>query len=207
MITFLQNCWLSLLLTAIIAYLLGSISFAIIVTRRFSGKDIRSFGSGNAGATNMARVYGMVSGLYTLFGDMAKAGLAGLCGWLIGGHEGLAVACLGCLVGHCWPVFFSFKGGKGVSVSACIGLLFDWRLFIILLITFFVVFVLFKRVSLSSICCAVVFPTAYILLNPTFSLTMVASILIGVCVICMHHQNIKRLIKGEEAKFSPKSAK
>ncbi len=195
------------IISAILGYLCGSVCTGIFVSLKKHKSDVRQHGSGNAGATNMARVYGMMSGLYTLFGDMAKAGLAGLCGWLIAGQEGLAVACLGCLVGHCWPVFFSFKGGKGVSVSACIGLLFDWRLFIILLATFFIVYIIAKRVSLSSICCAIVFPTAYILLNPGFTVTTVASCLIGVCVICMHHQNIKRLIKGEEAKFSPKSAK
>ena len=135
---------------AVIAYLLGSISVAVLLTRDRIGSDVRKQGSGNAGATNVARVFGMKAGVVTLLGDMVKAALSGLAGWLIGGETGLAVACIACLVGHCWPVYFGFRGGKGVSVAGCIALLLDWRMFLLLVVWFAVMAIISRRVSFAS---------------------------------------------------------
>ncbi len=196
---------LKYILSAVIAYLLGSISIAIVVSRIKLGGDVREHGSGNAGATNVARVYGMKAGLMTLFGDMAKTAVSGLIGWLLAGENGLAIACFFCLAGHCWPVYFGFKGGKGVSVAACIALLFDWRFLLILLAVFFLMFLISRRVSLCSVSCAVVYPFAYYFLERSFDLGFFVCLLIAVIVIWLHRGNIRRLLKGEEAQFKPKS--
>lgn len=193
------------ILIAIIGYLLGSISVAVMLTKGKYGSDIRNQGSGNAGATNVARVFGMRAGLITLLGDMAKTALSGLAGVLIAGETGLAVACGACLIGHCWPVWFGFRGGKGVSVSGCIALLLDWRLFLILVAWFFLMFLLSHRVSVCSVTAALVYPIAYWLLNPGFSAGLVVCCMITVVVIFLHRGNIRRLLRGEEARFHPKS--
>lgn len=198
---------LKYVLIAVIGYLLGSISVAVLLTRDRLGSDVRKQGSGNAGATNVARVFGMKAGVATLVGDMAKTALSGLAGMLIGGETGLAVACGACLVGHCWPVYFGFKGGKGVSVSGCIALLLDWRLFLVLVVWFALMFLVSKRVSVCSITAAVVYPIAYYILSRSLDAGFVVSCMIMVIVIFLHRGNIVRLIKGQEPVFKPKSQK
>ena len=191
---------------ALIGYLCGSVSVAVLMTRKKYGRDVRTAGSGNAGATNVARVFGMSAGLMTLGGDMLKTAVSGLAGYLLCGYHGLAVACLGCLLGHCWPLYFHFKGGKGVSVSACIALLLDWRFFLVLLLWFFLMFAISKRVSFCSLMCAVVFPWAFYLFHGAFDLPFWICCIIAVIVFYLHRANIGRLLRGEEAKFKPKSA-
>ena len=111
----------------IAGYLLGSINVAIMYIRRRYRVDVRTEGSGNAGATNVARTHGLGAGLLTLGSDMLKTALAGFLGWKLAGDTGLAVACAAALTGHCFPIYYGFRGGKGVSASACIALLLDWR--------------------------------------------------------------------------------
>ena len=193
------------LLAAICGYLLGSVSISILLSRLFLHDDVRGHGSGNAGATNVARVYGMKAGLITLGGDMLKTLLSAILGLLLAGRTGLAIGCAGCLLGHCWPVFFQFRGGKGVSVSTCIALLLDLRLFLILVAVFFLLFFLTRRVSVCSMAAAVAFPVVYWLLYPGFSVTFCLCLLIFVLVLFMHRENFCRLLRGEEPKFQPKS--
>ncbi len=185
-------------------YLLGSVSVAVLLNRRL-GKDVRDAGSGNAGATNVARVFGMKTGLLTLGGDMAKTALSALLGQLLAGPDGLAIACGACLLGHCFPVFFKFRGGKGVSVGACIALVLDWRMFLALAAVFFLVFLLSRRVSLCSVCAALSYPGLYYLFNPGLSFRFWLCVGIGLLVIFLHRSNIRRLLQGEEAKFRPGS--
>lgn len=196
---------LEYIIIAVASYLLGSISVSIVLSRRRLGGDVRNFGSGNAGATNVARVYGMKAGLITLLGDMAKTGASGLIGWLLKGEAGLALACAFCLIGHCWPLYFSFRGGKGVSVSACIALLLDWRMFIICVSVFAAVVLLTKYVSLSSMIASLTFPPVYWLLNRSLGPGFVLCCLVPVIVIFLHRGNIARLVKGQEPKFKAKS--
>ena len=127
-----MNIWIYALIVAA-GYLLGSINVAIMYIKRRYGVDVRTEGSGNAGATNVARTHGLGAGLLTLGSDMLKTALAGFLGWKLGGSTGLAVACAAALTGHCFPVYYGFRGGKGVSASACIALLLDWRFFLLLL--------------------------------------------------------------------------
>ena len=116
---------LKLLLIAVGSYLLGSVSLSIFLSKRLFGGDVRAHGSGNAGATNMARVYGMMAGALTLAADMAKAAVSMIGGYLLLGDLGLAIGGAGCILGHCFPVLHHFRGGKGVSVGGMLALLLD----------------------------------------------------------------------------------
>lgn len=192
------------LLIAVLGYLFGSLSISVFISKYILRDDVRQHGSGNAGATNVARVFGMKAGLITLGGDMLKTAAAGLLGLLTAGSAGLAVGCAGCLIGHSWPVFFRFRGGKGVSVSACIALLLDWRMFLIVLAVFMLVFLLSRRVSLCSMIASVCFPPVYWLLHPGLSAAFWLCVMVPVLIIFLHRENIVRLIHGKEPKFQPK---
>lgn len=193
------------ILSILLGYLFGSVSIAVILTRSHYGGDVRTQGSGNAGATNVARVFGLKAGLVTLLGDMAKTALSALFGWLLAGPDGLALACTACIVGHCFPVFFGFRGGKGVSVGACIALLLDPRMFLLLLALFAILFLLFRRVSVCSMAAALSYPGLYYLFNPSLDLRFWLCCFIGALVLFLHRGNLMRLLRGEEAKFRPGS--
>lgn len=189
------------LLVVVAGYLLGSVSSAIIYIKKKYHVDVREEGSGNAGATNVARTHGLQAGLITLGFDMVKTALSALIGWWLLGETGVAVGCAAALTGHCWPIYFNFRGGKGVSVSACIALLLDWRFFLILLVLFFATFFLSKRVSVCSITAAAAYPWIYLLLHPGMSPAFYLCLYIMVLVIVFHRSNIRRLIRGEEPEF------
>ena len=186
----------------IAGYLLGSINAAIVYIRKRYNVDVRTEGSGNAGATNVARTHGLGAGLLTLGSDMAKTAAAALIGVLLAGSTGLAVACAAALTGHCFPIYYRFRGGKGVSASACIALLLDWRFFLLLLALFVIVFLLGRRVSLCSISAAAAFPWLYLLLNPGWSPALLLCLYVMVLVIWLHRPNIQRLLRGEEKPFT-----
>ena len=187
---------------AVLGYLLGSISASVLLTKFAYHRDVRTQGSGNAGATNVARVFGMGAGVFTLLADVLKTVLAMLAGRWIFGDIGLAVAGAACITGHCWPVYFHFRGGKGVAVGAAIGLMLDWRLLLILLAAFFLTFAICRIVSVCSMVCAVVLPVAAALMHLGTS-QLVLSIFAGVLVLFMHRSNFMRLLRGEEKKFKP----
>ncbi len=206
----------SLLLSAFVAYLIGSINFAIIVTRLFAKKDIRDFGSGNAGMTNVLRTLGAGPAALVTVGDFCKGLLAVLFGHLIIGYLGGGLPfftdymiALFVMLGHCFPVFYGFKGGKGILVSAGVILALDWRVFLIILGVFLVVVAIRRIVSLASISAAVAFPIAtlvlalidgshYVLWDTLFAVVLSA------IVIFMHRANIKRLLNGTEKPFGKK---
>ena len=191
----------------VIAYLLGSISFAVLLSKILGKKDVRKYGSGNAGATNVARVRGMGCGVLTLLFDGLKTAAAMAIGRLIAGENGFLLAGGACLIGHCFPIFFGFHGGKGVAVGATMGLMFSWKFFLLLCVVFFVVFAIGRRVSLSSIACCVAFPIFEYILGYRGVWEMTLGICAAACVIFMHRGNIKRLIAGTEPVFKPKSGK
>ena len=188
--------WLAVLA---VSYLLGSLSFSIIFSKML-GRDIRQQGSGNAGATNMTRVFGWAAGAATLAFDFLKAIAAMLIGRALLGDVGICLGGMGCLVGHCWPVFHRFKGGKGVSVGAAIGLMIDWRVMVTIVAVFLIVALLSRKVSLGSVCAAVSIVPATLLFAPRAP--MIALAVFGMVVtICRHAENIKRLIAGTEPDF------
>lgn len=182
------------------AYLLGALNFGIIISNRLIGSDVREQGSGNAGATNMARSFGMKAGLLTLFSDMAKTCLAMWLGSLILGETGLMAAGMAVFVGHCFPVFYGFKGGKGISVGAAIGIMIDWRVFVIIAIAFFIVALLTKKVSLGSIAAAVAITIATYALGLGLPRLICAAFGMTIAII-RHIPNIKRVINGTEPDF------
>lgn len=190
------------ILVASAGYLLGSLSMSIILSRAVLGEDVRRKGSGNAGATNMARVYGLKAGALTLGGDVLKASLSMLIGWLLLGDVGLALGGIASLVGHCFPVYYNFRGGKGVSVGAAVALAIDWRVFLSIVLVFALAAFLSKKVSLGSVCAAVAISITSLIFQvstPKLILAVFGMIL----VVFQHRENIKRLVNGTEPDFKP----
>ncbi len=192
----------------LLGYFFGSISFSVILTKLKFKEDVRSSGSGNAGATNVARVFGMSAGLMTLLCDVLKTVIPMLLGSFLLGDLGLAIGGIATILGHCFPIFFGFKGGKGVSVAAAVALISDWRLFLIAIGVFLIIAVITRYVSLGSIIAVTVY--AVIQFLPYFEMSgekLVLGVVVPAVVVFMHHSNIKRLLKGEETKFKPKAKK
>lgn len=123
----------SVLALLVVPYFLGSINFGIIISKLFHGEDIREYGSGNAGMTNMLRTYGKRDAAITLIGDALKAVVAVILGRILFGISGGYVAGLTCILGHAFPCYYKFKGGKGVVVTAATIAVIDWRIFLVLL--------------------------------------------------------------------------
>jgi glycerol-3-phosphate acyltransferase PlsY len=201
---------ISAIVVIIAAYLLGSINFAIIISGKKYKQDIRDHGSKNAGMTNMMRTYGKKAAGFTLLGDALKAVVACLIGYVLLGHLGSYLAGLFCIFGHVFPVFYKFKGGKGVVTTAISILMCDPIVFLIL-ITLFVIIVLFTRyISLGSVICVMLYPILLDRINHLFTGQAtpyaVFAIIIAVVVVLKHWTNIKRLMQGKESKFSFKKS-
>ncbi len=192
------------IISLVAGYLLGSISVGILLGRSQFKSDVRTQGSGNAGATNVARVFGLNAGLATFLGDAVKTLAALLIGSLLADKAGVALAAVGCLVGHCWPLYFGFKGGKGVTVGAAISLWLDWRLFLILVGTFIIVYLICKIVAVCSIAAAIMYPIAILFLGGFSIYYLLLGIFVFALVTFMHRSNLKRIFNGTEAKFRPK---
>ena len=191
---------------ALIVYLLGSINSAVIVSKLLFGEDIRESGSGNAGLTNMYRVYGKKGAAFTLLGDVLKSFIAMACGMALMGYAyGGHIAILFCVLGHAYPCYFHFKGGKGVlSAAACIFCLSP--MVALILITIFLLMVLTtKYVSVGSITAAFFYPLIYhAFFKPMPFLCVSSAVLVCLLVIFWHRGNVKRLINGKERKFGQK---
>ena len=194
-----------MLITTIVAalagYLLGSLNSSLIVGK-FYGVDVRQHGSGNAGTTNTLRTLGKKAALFVLLGDILKGILAYTAGYYIcGGHFGGMLGGTAAILGHVWPVFFGFKGGKGVLTSLAVLIMIDWPIALSLLGVFIIILLLTRYVSLGSIIAAFLFPTAAIIVGRSTE-TIIFSTIIAVLIIMKHHSNIKRLFEGTESKFS-----
>ena len=183
------------------AYLLGSLSFAIIICKLTLGKDIRAYGSGNAGLTNAYRTMGAGKTVLVLFGDIAKAAAALAIGGLLAGMMGKLVAGIFVILGHVFPVYFGFRGGKGVLVGATMLVFLDWRIFLVALVLFVISVALTKWVSLGSILGAISFPVTMQIFYGDIRLTGIA-VLMAAAVVFMHRSNIKRILTGTENRFS-----
>lgn len=203
-----QIAMLMFLVCMVAGYLLGSINSAIIVSKKKYGGDIRSFGSGNAGLTNMKRVYGWGAAGYTLLGDMAKQVLSVGIGLVLGNVPGGYIAGMFCIAGHILPCWHGFKGGKGVLTAATMILLLDPVVFAVLLVIWFAVLLLTRYVSLASIVAAFAYPAAmYARYKGAEPFSLIFAVVIGLFVIYMHRSNIKRLFNNQESKFSFKGKK
>ena len=189
------------IIMAVIAYLIGSINFSVIISKKMAGFDVREKGSGNAGTTNMLRSYGKKAAIMTLLGDMLKTVAACMFGALMGPeYYGMYIAGLFCIMGHMFPVFFKFRGGKGVACLAMMVLITDWRVFLFLLFTFLVLVLGTKYVSLGSVICAMIYPIVLNRMNKTVPFGWLIALLVGALIVFMHRENIKRLLTGTERK-------
>ena len=191
---------------AVCAYLLGSLSFAIIVSKVTLGKDIRDYGSGNAGLTNAYRTMGAGKTLFVLLGDIAKGAAAVSIGMILAGPVGKLVAGIFVILGHMFPVYFGFRGGKGVLVGAVMLALFDWRIFLIAFVLFFAAVAITRWISLGSILGAISFPITITIFYRDPVLTAMAFGM-AAAVVFMHRSNIMRMLRGQENRFSFKSKK
>ena len=204
-----------IVLCTLIGYLLGSLNFALILSGKMYKDDIRKHGSKNAGTTNMMRTYGNKAAGLTILGDMLKAVVAVLLGALILGlYYGGYAAALGCVVGHVFPVFFGFKGGKGVATAAAAILVLNPLAFLCVLGVFLLCVIFTRYISLGSVLGAAVFPliTFYTCFgNKTIAsgsgFAFLCACIIAVIVIVKHHANLSRLAHGTESKFSFKKSK
>ena len=189
-------------LVAIIGYLLGSFNGGQIVGK-FNNVDIKKEGSGNAGTTNALRTMGKKAALATLIIDMAKGILACWIGNLIGGYDCLLVAGFMAVIGHNWPLYFHFKGGKGVLTTFTVLLVIDWQLGLILFGIFLIIVAISRMVSLGSIItAAIAFILAIIMGRSTFEVIIL--LLLGALIVIRHYSNIVRIIHGEEHKLGEK---
>lgn len=189
-----------LLACVAIPYMIGSLNFGIIISRIWYHDDIRKYGSGNAGATNMLRVWGKGAGGLTLFCDMLKCFAAVIVGVLLIGDIGAAVAGFFCVVGHVFPCWHGFRGGKGVASTAMVALAASPVTFGILAALFVVIVATTRFVSLASIMCALLFPlliNAFVGSGPQFLMAFCASVL----VLVMHRENMKRLLDKTESQI------
>lgn len=192
----------SVLALLCVPYFLGSINFGIIISKLFHGEDIREYGSGNAGMTNMLRTYGKRDAAITLLGDALKAVVAVILGRILFGISGGYVAGLTCILGHAFPCYYKFKGGKGVVVTAATIAVIDWRIFLVLLGIFLLVVAMSKYISLGSVCGMLVFPLLVQVWDRGLNINVLLSCLISALVIFLHRGNIKRIYNGTESKLS-----
>lgn len=196
---------LSALAIMICAYLLGSVNFAIIISGKKYHEDIRVHGSKNAGMTNMMRTYGRSAAAFTLIGDAAKAVIACFIGYAVLGHPGSYFAGLFCVLGHVFPIFYGFKGGKGVVTAFATVLTCDPFVFLILLVIFIIIVLFTKYISLGSIMCMMLYPIFQHKIYGA-NLNTLITIMIGAVIVIKHWANIKRLLQGKENKFSFKKS-
>ena len=190
---------LRIIATVVIGYLLGSISTGVLLSRAFSNTDIRSQGSGNAGTTNMLRVLGRKMALFTFIGDMLKGIIAVFIGKaLVGGSLGGMLGVLGAVLGHFYPLYFGFKGGKGIATSFG-ALLFVFPVQALLAFVVFLVLVAVTHyVSLGSVAAAITLPLLVIFTTPYNPPVYIITACIGAGVIWRHRANIRRLLQHTE---------
>jgi glycerol-3-phosphate acyltransferase PlsY len=203
---------------AVIAYLIGSINFSVIISKKVAGFDVREKGSGNAGSTNMLRSVGKKAAAVTLLCDILKGVVAIIISVLVGNivKEAnrellLQVAGIAVVIGHTFPIFFGFKGGKGVATSLGILLMTNWQIGLICLVFAIVLIVLTRMVSLGSCAAAILFPVLTLFINNSYTILtegkngntyFVYSVILAIIVLYNHRSNIQRLMNGTENRIS-----
>ena len=186
------------LLVVVVGYLLGNFTTGLFVSKLQAGIDIRKFGSGNVGATNILRVMGRQSALFTILGDILKGILACGVGALLVGFHGAIVGGTAAIIGHDWPAFFGFKGGKGVATSFGVLMLFFYVEGLVALLAFLIVLFITRYVSLSSLVATLVGGGWVCVSKWEDTLTCVCVALWVAMIFIRHWENIKRLFAGKE---------
>ena len=205
------------ILMAVIAYLIGSVNFSVIISKKMAGFDVREKGSGNAGSTNVLRTVGKKAAIITLICDILKGVvsvlIALLVGWIAGETANSAIvveiAALAVVIGHNFPVFFGFRGGKGVATSLGVILIVNWKIGLICLVFALALMALTRMVSLGSISASVLFAVLTMFIRDSyvggiefdFSF-IIFGILLAALVIFNHRSNLKRIINGTENKLN-----
>lgn len=197
--------WYSILIAVLAAYLLGNLNGAVCMSSLLANDDVRKHGSGNAGLTNFVRNYGAVKGLAVFAIDAGKTVVACLvAGLLLKPFEcqltGMALGGLCVMFGHAFPALLGFKGGKGILSGLFVAVVVDWRIALIILAVFILVYVITKYVSLASILASLAFAVCFAVFHYDNLFVMIAGIVMGCLTIFMHRGNIVRLVKGEERK-------
>ena len=200
---------LFLIISAVIGYLFGSLSFAVIIGKVFYKKDVREYGSKSAGATNVLRVLGKKAATMVLIGDVFKAIIAYLITAPLGSLSGLGEVCqiisgVFAVLGHNYPLYFNFKGGKGILTSIAFSFMIDWRAALITLIFSLIIMAFTKYVSLGSILGCALNAIIIAFFVPGEYIKIISIIFLASLAIYKHKANIKRLIKGEERKLGQK---
>ena len=199
---------------AIIAYFIGSINFSVIISKKVAGFDLREKGSKNAGTTNMLRTVGKKAALVVLICDILKGVLAIIIAKLMNSGVnqaiGVQVAAVAVVLGHTFPIFFGFKGGKGVATSLGVLLLSNWQIGLICLVFALVLMILTRMVSVGSCAAAILFPVLTLFINEHYTVLtegksgnvyFIYSVILAIIVLFNHRENIKRLLNGTENKF------
>ncbi len=195
---------MGLIVSSLIGYLVGNINGGYIIGKAVGGIDIREHGSKNAGATNVNRVLGSKPAAMALAIDLLKGVVAVTAGRVLGGDDmgaiaaGVAVVC-----GHNWPVFLSFKGGKGIATSLGVLISLDYRAALILLAVWVSIIIITRYVSLASVVCALLYPVLVMAFRLSVEMTAF-SLVMSAFALLRHRENIKRLLRGQESKVSIK---
>lgn len=203
------------IIVAVLAYLIGSINFSVIISKKLAGFDVREKGSGNAGTTNVLRVVGKRAALITLVCDILKGVvsvlLALILGLIIKNIDRaflIQIAGIFVVIGHTFPIFFGFKGGKGVATSIGVLIMTNWKIGLICLVFGLVVIAITRMVSLGSIAAAILCPVLSLFISTNFIVEasgikyLVYSLILALIVIFNHRENIKRIVSGTENKLS-----
>lgn len=206
------------IIVAIIAYIIGSINFSVIISKKVAGFDVRDKGSGNAGTTNMLRSVGKKAAAITLLCDILKGVVAVLIAFIVGKilknvDEALLVQIAGILVvlGHTFPIFFGFKGGKGIATSIGVIIFINWQIGLICLVFGLVLIAISKMVSVGSMGAAILYPVLTVFINNNFIVGgsgikyFIFSLILALIVIFNHRENLKRISNGTENKLSFKN--
>ena len=196
--------WLKAVITVVVGYLLGDINGAICASK-LRGDDVRSHGSGNAGLTNFIRSYGANHALLVILIDAGKGVISCLLGGLLLRNElgytaGAIIGGTAVMLGHTLPVFYGFRGGKGILTGLFVAIMTDWRVALLILAVFAVIYFTTRLVSLSSVFAAATFGAGFALLHMGNVVVMACGIFMGALAVFMHRSNIVRLIKGQESK-------
>ena len=204
-------------IVVIIAYLIGSINFSVILSKKMAGFDLREKGSGNAGTTNVLRTVGKKAAIITLICDILKGVVAILIAMLVGkivqgSNASLLVQCAGVAVilGHTFPIFFKFKGGKGVATSLGVLIMSNWQIGLICLVFALILIALTQMVSVGSIAAAILYPVLTLFIPQNYIIPgnyLIYSVLLAIIIVFNHRENVKRLLKGTENKISFKTVK
>ena len=190
------------LASAAAGYLLGSVSTGVLVSRWYGDVDIRKHGSGNVGMTNVMRTLGWVPSFLTLAGDALKGALATWIGGLLAGNVGMAVGGVCAVIGHNWPLYFHFKGGKGMSTSLGYILVAAWKVGLAELAVQLILVLTTGLMSLASITTAILLPVFAALMEKGNIPFFLASLILCALALYSHRENIKRLLSGRENKLN-----